>query len=118
MISGGLVDSVEQAHRAAALFKAKDVRIIFLYVSTYALSSTVLSVVRDMHVPVVVLNLQPEKRIDYESVSSFGHPVSPDHWNTVRSCRSATRTAAIGLQSVYGDSSMSGAAKDLRIIVR
>ena len=72
VISGGLVDSVEKAQRAAALFKTKDVRIIFLYVSTYALSSTVLPVVRDMHVPVVVLNLQPEKRIDYESFNALG----------------------------------------------
>ncbi len=72
VISGGLVDNVEQARRAAVLFKTKDVRIIFLYVSTYALSSTVLPVVRDMHVPVVVLNLQPEKRIDYDRFNALG----------------------------------------------
>jgi L-arabinose isomerase len=72
VVSGGLVDSVVQAEHAAALFRSKDVRIIFLYVSTYALSSTVLPVVRDMHVPVVVLNLQPEKRIDYERFNALG----------------------------------------------
>jgi L-arabinose isomerase len=36
-----------------------------LYVTTYALSSTVLPVVRRAKVPVVVLNLQPEAKIDY-----------------------------------------------------
>ena len=40
--------------------------LIFLYVSTYALSSTVLPVVQWARVPVVVLNLQPVPQLDYE----------------------------------------------------
>jgi L-arabinose isomerase len=42
-----------------------------LYVTTYALSSTVLPVVRRAKVPVLVLNLQPEAAIDYARFNSL-----------------------------------------------
>ena len=38
---------------------------LFLYVTTYALSNTVLPLVQRAGVPVIVLNLQPEAAIDY-----------------------------------------------------
>lgn len=72
VITAGLVDTVDKAQRAAELFKTRDVRLIFLYVSTYALSSTVLPVVQEAKVPVVVLNLQPEKAINYAWFNSLG----------------------------------------------
>jgi len=72
VVSAGLVDNVEKAQRAAGLFRQENVRLVFLYVSTYALSSTVLPVVREAHVPVIVLNLQPERRIDYERFNALG----------------------------------------------
>ena len=72
VVSAGLVDNVEKANKAAELFKSKDVKIIFLYVSTYALSSTVLPVVQKAGVPVVVLNLQPTKAIDYKWFNGLG----------------------------------------------
>jgi L-arabinose isomerase len=65
VIYAGLVDTVEKAREAADLFKKEDVSLIFLYVSTYALSSTVLPVVQKANVPVIILNLQPSKSIDY-----------------------------------------------------
>ena len=45
---------------------------IFLYVSTYALSSTVLPVVQQAGVPVVVLNLQPVPQLDYDKFNALG----------------------------------------------
>ncbi|HAR35755.1 MAG TPA: arabinose isomerase [Acidobacteria bacterium] len=72
VVSAGLVDTVEKARQAAALFKSSNVRIIFLYVSTYALSSTVLPVVQEAKVPVIVLNLQPATAIDYKWFNSLG----------------------------------------------
>jgi L-arabinose isomerase len=72
VISAGLVDNVEKAQTAGALFRTKDVRLIFLYVSTYALSSTVLPVVQKARVPVIVLNLQPAKAIDYAWFNGLG----------------------------------------------
>jgi L-arabinose isomerase len=70
VISAGLVDTVEKARDAAALFRTHDVNLVFLYVSTYALSSTVLPAVRNL--PVVVLNLQPANAIDYAWFNSLG----------------------------------------------
>lgn len=63
VINAGLVDTVDKARAAADTFKKEDVSLIFLYVSTYALSATVLPVVQKAKVPVVILNLQPVKAI-------------------------------------------------------
>lgn len=73
VINAGLVDTTEKAFEAGKLFRREDVDIIFLYVSTYALSSTVLPVVQRTKVPVIILNLSPEKSIDYGSFNSIGN---------------------------------------------
>ena len=46
VVNLGLVDSVSKAFDAGHKFREADVDLIFLYVTTYALSSTVLPVVR------------------------------------------------------------------------
>lgn len=66
MVDAGMVDSVEKAAGAAALFRKAEVEILFLFISTYALSSTVLPVVQKAGVPVVMLNLQPVAQLDYD----------------------------------------------------
>ena len=71
IVDAGLVDSLAAADRAAALFAAEGVDLIFLYISTYALSSTVLPVVQRVKAPVVVLNLQPVSRIDYAAFNQL-----------------------------------------------
>jgi L-arabinose isomerase len=48
------------------------VDLIFLHVTTYALSSTVLPVVQRAKVPVVILNLAPEASIDYGKFNAMG----------------------------------------------
>ena len=65
IINAGLIDNADKAFAAGKLFREQDVSIIFLYVSTYALSSTVLPVVQRSKVPVIVLNLAPDASIDY-----------------------------------------------------
>lgn len=65
IVNLGLIDTPQKAVEAGHQFRVADVDVIFLYVTTYALSSTVLPVVRRAGVPVVVLNLQPERAIDY-----------------------------------------------------
>jgi L-arabinose isomerase len=72
VVDAGMVDNPVKARAAADLFRREDVEIIFLYVSTYALSSTVLPVVQKVGVPVVVLNLQPVPRLDYEKFNALG----------------------------------------------
>lgn len=67
VVDAGLVDTYEKAVEAGARFKREDVSLIFLYVSTYALSETVLPVAQKAEAPVVVLNLQPTEAVDYEA---------------------------------------------------
>jgi L-arabinose isomerase len=72
VIDAGLVDSHAKAHKAVELFRENQIDLIFLYVSTYALSSTVLPIVQKTKVPVVVLNLQPVAAIDYKAFNAIG----------------------------------------------
>jgi len=71
LINLGLVDSTDKAFKAGLDFKKEDVDLIFLYVTTYALSATVLPVISKAKVPVVILNLSPEASIDYASFNKM-----------------------------------------------
>ncbi|HSU33916.1 MAG TPA: hypothetical protein VLJ11_22000 [Bryobacteraceae bacterium] len=67
VVNLGVIDTPEKAVAAGHRFREADVDLIFLHVTTYALSSTVLPVVRRAKVPVIVLNLAPGPAIDYAS---------------------------------------------------
>jgi L-arabinose isomerase len=54
IINLGLIDSPEKAAAAGHTFRRADVDLLFLHVTTYALSSTVLPVVRRVKVPVIL----------------------------------------------------------------
>jgi L-arabinose isomerase len=70
-VDAGMVDNVEKAGGAASLFRREEVEVIFLFISTYALSSTVLPIVQKANVPVVILNLQPVAQLDYEKFNAL-----------------------------------------------
>lgn len=70
VVNVGLIDTVDKSFAAGKLFRQQEVDIIFLYVSTYALSSIVLPVVQAARVPVIILNLSPEASIDYAVVNA------------------------------------------------
>ncbi|MES2922770.1 MAG: arabinose isomerase [Verrucomicrobiota bacterium] len=71
IINLGLIDTPAKAFEAGHRFRREDVDLIFLHVTTYALSSTVLPVVRRAKVPVVILNLSPEAAIDYRTFNAM-----------------------------------------------
>jgi L-arabinose isomerase len=71
VIDGGMVDNPVKAREAADLFRTSDIEVLFLYVSTYALSSTILPVVQKAKVPVIILNLQPVAALDYASFNNL-----------------------------------------------
>lgn len=71
IVNLGLIDNVEKAFEAGSKFRKEDVDMIFLYVTTYALSSTVLPVVQRAKVPVIILNLAPEAAIDYKNFNKM-----------------------------------------------
>jgi L-arabinose isomerase len=65
VVNFGLVDSVDRAYAVGHAARRENVDLLAIYVTTYALSATVLPAVRRAGVPVLVLNLQPEAAIDY-----------------------------------------------------
>ncbi len=71
IINAGLVDTIDKSFEAGTMFRKEDADIIFLYVTTYALSSTVLPLVQRAKAPVIILNLSPEAAIDYTSFNAI-----------------------------------------------
>jgi L-arabinose isomerase len=81
IVNLGLVDTSAKAIEAGHRFRTEDVDLIFLYVTTYALSSTVLPAVRRAGVPVIVLNLQPERSIDFAAFNRMADRTRmTGHW--------------------------------------
>ena len=66
IVNLGLVDTPVRALDAGHRCRREDIDVLFLYVTTYALSNTVLPLVQRAGVPVIVLNLQPEASINYQ----------------------------------------------------
>lgn len=71
VIDCGMVDNPNKAKVAAEVLKQNDVELVFLYISTYALSSTVLPVVQKLNVRTIILNLQPTPSIDYKMINGM-----------------------------------------------
>ncbi len=71
VVNLGLIDTPARSREAGHECRREDIDVLFLYVTTYALSSTVLPVVQRAGVPVIVLNLQPEAAIDYKSFNKL-----------------------------------------------
>ncbi len=67
----GLIDNAEKALDAGHAFRKADVDLLFLHAATYALSSTVLPVVKRARTPVIILNLTPGLSIDYRSFNAM-----------------------------------------------
>jgi L-arabinose isomerase len=67
VVNLGLVDTPTRSSEAGHQCRCEDIDVLFLYVTTYALSNTVLPLVQRAGVPVIVLNLQPEAAIEYKS---------------------------------------------------
>jgi L-arabinose isomerase len=70
VVSAGLVDTAQSARRAGVTVGAQQVDLVLVYAATYATSSLVLPVVQAAHAPVVILNLQPTRALDYERTTT------------------------------------------------
>ncbi|MDR2681351.1 MAG: L-fucose/L-arabinose isomerase family protein [Tannerella sp.] len=71
VVDAGMVDNPDKARQAAGYLTEEKVDIVFLYISTYALSSTVLPVAQQVKTPVIILNIQPVAAIDYEKLNGM-----------------------------------------------
>jgi L-arabinose isomerase len=65
VVNLGLIDTPEKSLDAAHKARREDIEILLVYVTTYALSSTVLPLIKRARVPVILLNLQPAPAIEY-----------------------------------------------------
>jgi len=63
----GMVDSPQRGCEAGHACRQADIDLLVIYVTTYALSNTVLPMVQRAKVPVLMFNLQPEQAIDYDA---------------------------------------------------
>jgi L-arabinose isomerase len=70
VVSAGLVDTPEAARAAGAALAGGRVELVMLYTATYATSSQVLPAVQAAKAPVVILNLQPTRSVDYEGMTT------------------------------------------------
>ena len=70
VVSAGLVDTPQAARSAGDALAAARPDVLLLYTATYATSSQVLPVVQAVDAPVVVLNLQPTRTLDYEGMTT------------------------------------------------
>jgi len=71
VVNLGLIDTPEKALEAAHRSRREDIGILLVYVTTYALSATVLPLIKRARAPVVLLNLQPGSAIDYPQFNAM-----------------------------------------------
>ena len=67
LIDGGIVTTKELSQAAGDKFRAADVDLVILQLLTYATSYNMLPAVRDLDVPVVLVNVQKLKAPDYKN---------------------------------------------------
>lgn len=70
VVSLGMVDTSQGAFEAGSRLATEQVDLLICHTATYATSSQVLPIVQQAKVPVLVLNLQPEAALDYETVDT------------------------------------------------
>ena len=66
VIDGGLITTKEQSQTAGDKFRAADVDLVFMQLLTYATSYNMLPAIRDLDVPVILVNVQKLKALDYD----------------------------------------------------
>ena len=67
----GMSDNPQKAHALIPAMKAADLDLLFVDMVTYATSSTFAPFVRELNVPIVLVALQPDSRLDYEHATIY-----------------------------------------------
>lgn len=70
IIDGGLVTTKELSQEAGDKFRAADVDLVIMQLLTYATSYNMLPAVRDLNVPVVLVNVQKKAAPDYKNTDT------------------------------------------------
>lgn len=73
VVDAGLIDNSVKTEQAAQLFTSENVDVVVLYITTYALSSTVLPLVQSLNKPVLILALQPEMSVPCRQINALAN---------------------------------------------
>lgn len=71
IVDAGFVDSPKTAAEAAVTLGNSKIDLLFIYVATYSLSSTILPLAQAAGCPCILLNIQPDAHIDYKALNSL-----------------------------------------------
>ena len=71
VIDFGMVDSSMKAYETVKKIKAASLDLLMCNMVTYATSSVFAPIVRDSYVPMILVALQPLRRLDYSKASTF-----------------------------------------------
>jgi L-arabinose isomerase len=71
IVNYGLVDTPQKSVDVGHRCRRDDVDVLLVYLTTYALSSTLLPLLQRAKVPVLMLNLQPEPTLHYKAVNGM-----------------------------------------------
>ena len=71
LINCGIIDTPNKARACSEVLAKNDIDLVFIYVSTYALSATILPIANKLNVPVIILNLQPVASLDYAAFNNI-----------------------------------------------
>ena len=90
IVSAGLIDSAASSRDAGEKFARERVDIIFCHLTTYANSETLLPAVSAVDVPVILLNVQPVRALDFLNVVS-----TPDWLGVACTCAALPEMTAV-----------------------
>lgn len=71
VLNFGMVDHAEAAYQVLPRIKAADLDLLLVDMVTYATSSTFGVLARELHLPIVLVALQPMAAMDYERASTY-----------------------------------------------
>ena len=69
-VNFGLSDCAQSAHQLVPEVKGANIDLLFIDMVTYATSSSISALFYNIHVPIVLIALQPEKALDYRNAST------------------------------------------------
>lgn len=67
----GISDCAETAYELIPIIKTANLDLLFIDMLTYATSSSIASIFREINVPMVLVALQPRKALNYEEASTY-----------------------------------------------
>jgi L-arabinose isomerase len=71
VVKGGMVDRPDKAKDVGKVFKENNVSLLFVHLTTYASSENLLPLIRELDVPVILLNVQAVKSLDLDHVTTI-----------------------------------------------